>query len=255
MWRCCIFHARDPADLDGAFAAMAKEGVDALSVIEDVVLIASFKRIAELGGQAAPSLDQLPRVCRRGGTLRLRRELSRALSPRRRFRGQDPQRRQARRHPGRASDDVRIRDQHEDGQGARPCHFIGDPAARGPGVCRHAVAPRGAAPSICCRHLARIARFFRVELAQLPDVVQRELAVAGLGREEREPDRMSRSYGSRFNAASSTPTPRCSAPRRSAPPRRRRRSARFRRELRRLARSSFRPSAVCFCRTSARPSA
>jgi putative ABC transport system substrate-binding protein len=43
-----MFHARGPADLDGAFAAMAKESVDALSVIEDVVLIASFKRIAEL---------------------------------------------------------------------------------------------------------------------------------------------------------------------------------------------------------------
>ena len=43
-----MFHARGPADLDGAFAAMAKEGVDALSVIEDVVLITSFKRITEL---------------------------------------------------------------------------------------------------------------------------------------------------------------------------------------------------------------
>jgi putative ABC transport system substrate-binding protein len=43
-----MFHARGPADLDGAFAAMAKESVDALSVIEDVVHIASYKRIAEL---------------------------------------------------------------------------------------------------------------------------------------------------------------------------------------------------------------
>jgi len=43
-----MFHARSPADLDGAFAAMAKDGVDALSVVEDVVLIANFKRIAEL---------------------------------------------------------------------------------------------------------------------------------------------------------------------------------------------------------------
>ena len=43
-----MFHARSPADLDGAFAAMAKDRVDALSVVEDVVLIANFKRIAEL---------------------------------------------------------------------------------------------------------------------------------------------------------------------------------------------------------------
>jgi putative ABC transport system substrate-binding protein len=39
--------ARGEADLDGAFAMMAKENVDALAVLEDVVLIASFKRIAE----------------------------------------------------------------------------------------------------------------------------------------------------------------------------------------------------------------
>jgi len=43
-----MVHARGPADLEDAFAAMAKERVDALSVIEDVVLIASFKKIAEL---------------------------------------------------------------------------------------------------------------------------------------------------------------------------------------------------------------
>ena len=41
-------HARGPADLENAFAAMAKESIDALAVIEDVALIASFKRIAEL---------------------------------------------------------------------------------------------------------------------------------------------------------------------------------------------------------------
>src|SRR4029077_4028237 len=43
-----MVHVRGPADLEDAFAAMAKEKVDALSVIEDVVLISSFKRIADL---------------------------------------------------------------------------------------------------------------------------------------------------------------------------------------------------------------
>ena len=52
------FDARGPADLDGAFAAMAKESVDALAVIEDVVLIANFKRIAELAvKQRLPSIS------------------------------------------------------------------------------------------------------------------------------------------------------------------------------------------------------
>jgi putative ABC transport system substrate-binding protein len=41
------FDARGAADLDGTFAAMAKESVDALTVVEDPVFIANFKRIAE----------------------------------------------------------------------------------------------------------------------------------------------------------------------------------------------------------------
>src|SRR4029077_6253341 len=49
-----MVHARGPADLEDAFAAMAKEKVDALSVIEDVVLIASFKRIADLAIKHPP---------------------------------------------------------------------------------------------------------------------------------------------------------------------------------------------------------
>ena len=51
------FDARSAADLDGAFAAMAKESVDALAVIEDVVLIANSRRIAELAvKQRLPSI-------------------------------------------------------------------------------------------------------------------------------------------------------------------------------------------------------
>lgn len=54
------FNARGPADLDGAFASMAKEGVDALTVPEDVVFIANFKKIAELAiRQRLPSISFL----------------------------------------------------------------------------------------------------------------------------------------------------------------------------------------------------
>lgn len=57
------FHARGPTDLDGAFASMAKEGVDALTVPEDVVFIASFRRIAELAiAQRLPSISFLEYV-------------------------------------------------------------------------------------------------------------------------------------------------------------------------------------------------
>jgi putative ABC transport system substrate-binding protein len=53
------FRARTPADLDGAFAAMAKEDVDALAVIEDAaVLIPSSRRIAEQAiKQRLPSIS------------------------------------------------------------------------------------------------------------------------------------------------------------------------------------------------------
>ena len=52
------FHVRGAADLDGAFAAMAKESVDALTVIEDAILIPSSKRIAELAvKQRLPSIS------------------------------------------------------------------------------------------------------------------------------------------------------------------------------------------------------
>jgi putative ABC transport system substrate-binding protein len=52
------FPARGPADLDGVFAAMAKQGVDALTVIEDAGLIATFKRIAQLAiTQRLPSIS------------------------------------------------------------------------------------------------------------------------------------------------------------------------------------------------------
>jgi len=52
------FDARGSADLDAAFAAMAKESVDALAVIEDAILIPSNKRIAELAvKQRLPSIS------------------------------------------------------------------------------------------------------------------------------------------------------------------------------------------------------
>jgi putative ABC transport system substrate-binding protein len=53
-----MVRARGPGDLDGAFATMAKESVDALAVIEDVVLIANFKQIAEVAlKQRLPSIS------------------------------------------------------------------------------------------------------------------------------------------------------------------------------------------------------
>ena len=52
------FDARGTDELDSAFAAMAAKNIDALSVVEDVKLIANFKRIAELAAmQRLPSIS------------------------------------------------------------------------------------------------------------------------------------------------------------------------------------------------------
>jgi putative tryptophan/tyrosine transport system substrate-binding protein len=51
---------RDPAALDGAFAAMARENADAFAVVEDIVLIQNHKRIAEAAiEQRLPSISFL----------------------------------------------------------------------------------------------------------------------------------------------------------------------------------------------------
>ena len=42
------FDVRDPAALDGAFSSMARDNLDGLTVIEDVKLISSFRKIAEV---------------------------------------------------------------------------------------------------------------------------------------------------------------------------------------------------------------
>ena len=52
------FDARGLDDLDSTFAAMAERHIDALSVVEDVTIIAHFKRIAELAAkQRLPSIS------------------------------------------------------------------------------------------------------------------------------------------------------------------------------------------------------
>ena len=53
-------NVRGPTDLDGAFAAMAKEKIDAFAVIEDVILIQNHKTIAESAiKQQLPSIGSV----------------------------------------------------------------------------------------------------------------------------------------------------------------------------------------------------
>ena len=53
-------NVRAAADLDAAFAAMAKENIDAFAVVEDIVLIQNHKRIAEFAiRQLLPSISFL----------------------------------------------------------------------------------------------------------------------------------------------------------------------------------------------------
>jgi hypothetical protein len=100
-------------------------------VVEDIVLIQRHKRIAESAvRQRLPSISFIEYAD--AGGLFGRRQLPGALPSRPRLRRQDPQGRQTRRHSDRATDDLRVRDQRQDRQGARVHRSSRDPPARGP---------------------------------------------------------------------------------------------------------------------------
>jgi hypothetical protein len=64
--------ARDPGEVDGAFAAMKHERAGALHVIHELMSLQHRKRVADLAAQGRLPTAQMPRF--------LREELDRALS-------------------------------------------------------------------------------------------------------------------------------------------------------------------------------
>jgi putative ABC transport system substrate-binding protein len=107
--------ARNPREIEEAFAAFAQERVQAVMVAVDAVFFGQRQRIAELAlSNRLATMFRTARVRRRRRADELWREPCRFLSPRRLLRGQDFQGCKARRFADRAADQVPFGDQPQD---------------------------------------------------------------------------------------------------------------------------------------------
>ncbi len=119
------------ADFGAAFESIVREDASALLAFPDTLINRHAKAIAEFAIGQSPVVDlRLGRVRARRQPDELRPELSRLLPAHGDLRRQDPEGRQARRPARRAADEVRVRRQPEDGEGARPCRAAVGAAAR-----------------------------------------------------------------------------------------------------------------------------
>ena len=129
-----LLEARGPIQFDGAFAAMAKDGVEALFVVTDptYLLPGAAARLADLAAKSRlPSMHAQRAAVEPGGLMSYGPSIVAHLPPRGGLRRQDPERRQARRPPGRAANEVRARHQPEDREGPRPHDPAGGAGAGG----------------------------------------------------------------------------------------------------------------------------
>ena len=116
-----VYEVHDTTTLDAAFVTLTKDRPDALIVPTDTFLVSQRSRIAQFAIEnKLPSVYTYPPAYRGGWTDRLYAELSRAVSAGGELCGQDPEGCQAGRASDSAADEVRVGDQPQDRQGARP---------------------------------------------------------------------------------------------------------------------------------------
>jgi len=127
-----VFDVRDVGGLDSALSMIAKAPPGAL-IVPASPLFGAHRNRRFRSGAEDPDDRARPVACRGWHSNVVRPKHRRLLPPRRHVRRQDPERRQARRPPGRAADEVRVSDQHEDRQGARAHDPAIAPAAGGSG--------------------------------------------------------------------------------------------------------------------------
>ena len=115
------FPAKGPEDFAGAFSAMASERIDAVLVAAGVLTLAHARDVAELAtGARLPAMYGAREFVEAGGLVSYSASFADNYRPRSHLRGQDSQRRQARRPSRRAGDEVRVGDSSKDRQSARP---------------------------------------------------------------------------------------------------------------------------------------
>ena len=112
---------RDPKDIETAFRAASKGRADAVLVLASPVLISQRTQIADLAVKnRLPAIYPQSELCGSRRAHVLRHEHCRLVPPRRHVCGQDSERRQARRSPRRAAEEVRVHHQSESGEADRP---------------------------------------------------------------------------------------------------------------------------------------
>ena len=110
-----------PKDIETAFRAASKGRADAVLVLAGAVINSQRTQIADLAVKSRlPAIYHIARVCGSRWAYVLRREHYRLGPARRYLCGQDPERRQARRSPGGAADEVRVHHQSESREADRP---------------------------------------------------------------------------------------------------------------------------------------
>ncbi len=115
--------AANPEQYAEALAAITQERADALLSTESALKFVHRRRIVEFAAtRRLPAMYTYRESVEAGGPPGLRGECRRPGGARRHLRGQNPERRQARRSPYRAADDVRAGHQPEDREGAGPYH-------------------------------------------------------------------------------------------------------------------------------------
>jgi len=112
------FDVRDFEDLDQAFEKMSRTGMQAVMVLNDIALNSKLKQLGTLA-----LMHRLPMTAgedEMGVLLTCNPGRSRVVSPSGGAGGQDPERSEPRRLAGRAADEIPLRHQPQDCQGARP---------------------------------------------------------------------------------------------------------------------------------------
>ena len=117
-----ILYARDPRELEAAFAAMGREHVRPLRPYHSVVPCGAPSGCRACPGGGTPDHVRPKGECRSGWPRLVRAEADRTVPAGRHLSRQNPEGRQACRSAGRATHEIRAGHQSQDGEGTRPHH-------------------------------------------------------------------------------------------------------------------------------------
>jgi putative tryptophan/tyrosine transport system substrate-binding protein len=115
-----VLRVNTESDFDATFTSLTQQRAGALLVAASPLFYAWRERLVELAARhAVPAIYEWREFAEAGGLMSYGTSLAEAYRQARNLRRPDSQRRQARRPTGRASDQIRVRDQPQDREGTR----------------------------------------------------------------------------------------------------------------------------------------